>query len=116
MDNTQVFLFLNQWEDKIPSEATYMLQESLKKLPADKASSLDTINLKSPIVGLILGLLLGGFGADRFYKGDIGLGVLKLLLCWATLGIWWIVDLFLVWKGIKQNNLNKINQAISFMK
>ena len=72
---------------------------------------------------MILGLFLGAFGVDRFYKGDIGLGIAKLalflvgcitvaigiggLLIFAV-WIWAFVDLFLVWQGIKKDNLNKI--------
>lgn len=36
--------------------------------------------------------LLGGFGVDRFMRGQIGVGVAKLLLGWMTLGIWGFVD------------------------
>ena len=36
--------------------------------------------------------LLGGFGVDRFMRGQIGVGVAKLLLGWMTLGIWGVVD------------------------
>lgn len=35
---------------------------------------------------------LGGFGADRFVRGQIGLGVVKLLFGWITLGIWGLID------------------------
>lgn len=35
---------------------------------------------------------LGGFGVDRFIRGQIGVGVCKLLFNWLTLGIWSLVD------------------------
>lgn len=101
-------IIISTWADKLPNNAVLILQEKLEKLPEEKLSTLQFIQLKDPIVGLILGVCFGIFGVDRFYKGDIGLGIVKLLLCWATLGIWAAIDLFLVWKGIKQDNLTKI--------
>lgn len=51
---------------------------------------------KNWVVALLLSIFLGGFGIDRFYLGHIGLGVAKLLLSWATFGIWWLVDVILI--------------------
>ena len=47
---------------------------------------------------LALALLLGVFGAHRFYAGRIATGVLMLLTL-GGLGIWWLVDLILVATG-----------------
>lgn len=40
----------------------------------------------------VFAFLLGGFGADRFVRGQIGLGVLKLLFGWCSCGIWALID------------------------
>ena len=47
---------------------------------------------------LILSVLLGGLGVDRFYAGHIGLGVLKLLTVGGC-GIWAIIDIIMVATG-----------------
>lgn len=47
---------------------------------------------------LILSVVLGGFGADRFYAGHIGLGVLKLLTIGGC-GIWALIDIIMVATG-----------------
>ena len=85
-----------------------------------------TSQLKSPILGLIISILFGFIGFDRFYKGDGGAGVLKLVLAdgmarasktnpdeaaiaLAALLLWWLADIFLVYFGIKKDNFKKIS-------
>lgn len=47
------------------------------------------------LIGTILSWTLGYLGADRIYKNEIGLGVLKLITV-GGFGVWWLVDA-LIW-------------------
>ncbi len=53
---------------------------------------------KSWTVTLLLAILVGSFGVDRFYTGYIGLGILKLITCGGA-GIWWLIDIILLAMG-----------------
>ena len=57
----------------------------------------------------LLSILLGIFGADRFYVGRPGLGILKLV----TFGgyfVWWLVDVILLLQGRMKDDLGKLVQ------
>jgi len=45
--------------------------------------------------------LFGSLGVDRFMRGQVGLGVVKLLTCGA-LGIWSLIDLIIALTKISQ--------------
>ena len=53
---------------------------------------------KDWIITLILSIVVGGFGIDRFYSGSILLGVLKLFTL-GGLGLWWLIDLIMLVTG-----------------
>lgn len=53
---------------------------------------------KKKSVAFLLSLLLGGFGAHRFYVGKVGSGI-GMLLTAGGCGIWNIVDLFMIVAG-----------------
>lgn len=50
---------------------------------------------KDFVVAWLLALFLGFLGVDRFYRGFVGLGILKLITCGGA-GIWTLVDLLLI--------------------
>ena len=64
------------------------------------------ISDKDWTVTLILSIFLGGFGVDRFYAGQIVMGLLKLILpltiTIVTCGVgsiayvWWLIDIILI--------------------
>jgi hypothetical protein len=57
------------------------------------------VSPKSRTVASVLGFFLGGFGIDRFYLGNVGLGVAKLLVGWLTIGIWPLIDWIIILVG-----------------
>lgn len=44
---------------------------------------------------LIMSILFGAFGVDRFMMGYVGLGILKLITAGFG-GVWWLVDIILI--------------------
>ncbi|EAH6469450.1 hypothetical protein ISV29_001047 [Campylobacter coli] len=128
-------------EGKVNIELLAAYKDKIETLSYETLFRFWYLELKNPIIGLILGVvpafILSGLTFDRFYKGDMGLGFAKMamwafifiglliagffdsssmLVVWifniVALFIWNILDFFLVWQGIKNDNLAKIIQFL----
>lgn len=78
------------------------------------------VQKKSMAVAYLLWWFLGMFGAHRFYLGQIGSAVAMLIITLVSflltfifigfigllaVGIWWIIDAFLVYQIVNQHNM-----------
>ncbi|MCI6518672.1 MAG: TM2 domain-containing protein [Prevotellaceae bacterium] len=54
-----------------------------------------------------MSIFIGYLGIDRIYVGDVGWGFLKMLTC-GGIGIWWLIDLFLITDVTKRKNLEML--------
>jgi TM2 domain-containing membrane protein YozV len=73
--------------------------------------AVQTAELRDPVIMLIISILVGTFGVDRFLVGDTGLGIAKLLTC-GGFGIWTIVDWFLIMDRTKEANLQQVQRRL----
>lgn len=58
---------------------------------------------RSQSTAFLLSYFAGTFGADRFYLGQTGLGIAKLLTC-GGLGVWALIDIILIGMGKMRDN------------
>lgn len=80
MENN-ITLLQRQWKNKLAYKDMMFVLERLGNIDDKQVVYLSTQPLKSPILVWILTFFGFGFlGIDRFYKGDISLGILKLII------------------------------------
>ncbi len=107
MDANVVNQFLVANAKYFPEEQIPFLKQKLLDASDDKLTLVQCTEFKDPTTILIISILIGSLGIDRFMLGDTGMGVLKLLtggLC----GILTIIDWFTVTRRAKEKNINKL--------
>jgi TM2 domain-containing membrane protein YozV len=111
MEAQKVDLFIMSNSKFFESHQLAMIREKLMSMDESKWPYVQTLQFKDPTLILIISILVGALGIDRFIIGDIGLGIGKLLTC-GGLGIWALVDWFLITGATKQKNLAKLQQIV----
>ncbi len=88
-----------------------MIRKQLEEADEDKWVRIQSLNLKDPTTSLIVSILGGQLGIDRFIIGDTGMGVGKLLTC-GGMGIWAIVDWFIIMGRTREVNFENFQRAL----
>lgn len=111
MDAQKVDMFIMANGKYFAEEKISFIRTKLLELDDSKWALISSLQFKSPTVALVLSIFLGGYGIDRFYIGHIGLGVGKLLTC-GGIGIWAIIDWFLILGATRNENLKKLEPLL----
>jgi TM2 domain-containing membrane protein YozV len=111
MDAQKVDMFIMSNGKFFEGHQMNMIRERLLALDDSKWAVLSTAQFKDPTTTLIVSILAGSLGIDRFMIGDTGLGVGKLLTC-GGFGIWAIIDWFMIQKATREKNMQKIQQFL----
>lgn len=89
------------------TEKLLVIQKKLANVDPYRFAVISGADYKNPTTMLILSLLFGTLGIDRFMLGQTGLGVIKLLTAGGC-GIWTLIDWFLIIGITKDSNFNKL--------
>lgn len=113
MDSQKVDMFLITNNKFFESYQLMEIKDLLTKVDDSKLTNVQIQQYKDPTTVLIVSLLGGTFGIDRFMIGDTGLGIAKLLTC-GGFGIWTIIDWFLIMGATKSKNFEKLVTALNY--
>ncbi len=109
MEQSRIDMFMATMSDKFTPAQMLQVRTQLENVDDSKFAVLQSLDYKNPTTILIISLLGGGVGIDRFMLGQVGLGVLKLITC-GGFGIWAIIDLFLVMGVARDRNFQLFMQ------
>ena len=111
MEQQKVDMFLMTHSKYFEAYQLSTIHKKLLTLDDSKFILLQAANIKDPTIVLIISIVGGSLGIDRFYIGETGLGIAKLLTC-GGLGIWAIVDWFLIMGKTREINMQRIQQVL----
>ena len=111
MDAQKVDMFIMTNGKFFEGHHVVQIREKLLTLDDSKWALIQSLQFKDPTTSLIVSLLAGTLGIDRFMIGDTGMGIGKLLTC-GGIGIWAVVDWFLIMGATREKNLLKLQMAL----
>ena len=111
MDSQKVDMFIMSNSKFFEGHHLPAIREQLVQLDESKWPLISILQFKDPTTSIIVSVLAGNLGIDRFLIGDVGLGVGKLVTC-GGFGIWAIIDWFLIMGATREKNIEKLQNAL----
>jgi TM2 domain-containing membrane protein YozV len=111
MDAQKVDMYMMMNSKYFESYHLNAVREKLSSLDDSKSGIVHSLQFKEPTTALIISIFGGAYGIDRFYIGDTGMGVGKLLTC-GGLGIWAIIDWFMIQGATREKNMQIFQNAL----
>lgn len=97
MTDERLILLSQRLSKHLTPHDTVILSDYLKNAKDEAFITLQTVELKSPTIGLVLAWLLGAFGGGAFYAKKIGFGIAQII-AWLTYMISYI------WVTLEEGN------------
>ena len=104
MESSKVDMFMMTNSKFFEAHHLMSVRDKLLQMDDSKWPMIQTMQFKDPTTSIIVSVLAGGLGIDRFMIGDTGMGIGKLLTC-GGLGIWTIIDWFLIMGATREKNI-----------
>jgi len=111
MEQQKVDMFMMVNNKYFPESQIPFIRQRLLATDENREGIIQSLQFKDPIIALILSIFIGELGIDRFYVGDTGLGIGKLLTC-GGLGLWSIIDWFLIMGTTREKNFMRLMTVI----
>ncbi len=109
MESDKVNHILMMLSSKIPMGSISSVRTRLENSEFSESEMMALLSqMKDPLLSILLSVFVGSFGVDRFYIGDVGLGVGKLLTGGGC-GVWWLIDIFLIMDATKRKNFETLS-------
>ena len=106
-NNAQGIAWFQANAGKFPKSQRMIIQKRCSEMPDDRLMMLQQMKWKNPTAVLIVGILLGEFGIDRFMMGSFIVGLIKLFT-WGLFGVLWLIDLFVLPSRAREWNMKQI--------
>lgn len=107
--------FLVENKKYLPQNRFNEIRERLLALSDAQWSQVEFLKFQDPVLLIVVSVIVGELGVDRFILGDTKNGLLKLLLtlCCGVGLIWWLIDLFQINDLTLEYNYKQLNEALT---